>query len=136
MSYFVRKQTACCNKYNQGVILKMLDFLIFNVFVESGGRVFQQTDDIPMGPNCAPLLADLFFTRIKQNSFRDSSERAKRNKWDRLIWLFAISMMFRHWKNPKFSEHLDQIYPSELEIKEPTDSTKSASYFDLFLEID
>jgi hypothetical protein len=25
-----------------------------------GGRVFQQTVGIPMGANCAPLLADLF----------------------------------------------------------------------------
>ena len=25
-----------------------------------GGRVFQQTVDIPMGTNCAPLRADLF----------------------------------------------------------------------------
>ena len=38
--------------------------------------------------------------------------------------------------NPSFIEHLDQIYPSELEIKETTDSKKSASYLDLFLEID
>ena len=29
-------------------------------FVEFGGRIFQQTIGIPMGTNCAPLLADLF----------------------------------------------------------------------------
>ena len=38
----------------------MLDFLIDNIFVTFGGRVFQQTVGIPMGTNCAPLLADLF----------------------------------------------------------------------------
>ena len=38
----------------------MLDFLIDNIFVEFGGRIFQQTIGIPMGTNCAPLLADLF----------------------------------------------------------------------------
>ena len=38
----------------------MLEFLIDNIFVILGGRVFQQTVDIPMGTNCAPLLADLF----------------------------------------------------------------------------
>jgi hypothetical protein len=31
-----------------------------NIFVMFGGRVFQQTVGIPMGTNCAPLLADLF----------------------------------------------------------------------------
>ena len=38
----------------------MLDFLIDNIFVLFGERVFQQTIGIPMGTNCAPLLADLF----------------------------------------------------------------------------
>jgi len=38
----------------------MLDFLIDNIFVLFGGLVFQQTIGVPMGTNCAPLLADLF----------------------------------------------------------------------------
>jgi hypothetical protein len=38
----------------------MLEFVIDNIFVIFGGRVFQQTDGIPMGTNYAPLLADLF----------------------------------------------------------------------------
>jgi len=38
----------------------MLEFLIDNIFVIFGGRVFQQTVGIPMGTNCSPLLADLF----------------------------------------------------------------------------
>jgi len=37
----------------------MLEFLIDNIFVIFGGRVFQQTVGIPMGTNCS-LLADLF----------------------------------------------------------------------------
>ena len=38
----------------------MLEFLIDNICVMFGGRVFQQTVGIPMATNCAPLLADLF----------------------------------------------------------------------------
>jgi hypothetical protein len=38
----------------------MFEFLIDNIFVFFGGRVFQQTVGIPMSTNCAPLLADLF----------------------------------------------------------------------------
>ena len=38
----------------------MQDFLINNKFVLLGGWVFQQTIGIPVGTNCAPLLADLF----------------------------------------------------------------------------
>ena len=38
----------------------MLEFLIYNIYVVLGDQVFQQTIGIPMGTNCAPLLADLF----------------------------------------------------------------------------
>ena len=32
----------------------------YNIFVVFGGKVFQQIVGIPMGTNCAPLLADIF----------------------------------------------------------------------------
>ena len=38
----------------------MVEFLIDNICVELGGHVHQQTVGIPMGTNCAPLVADLF----------------------------------------------------------------------------
>jgi hypothetical protein len=38
----------------------MLKFLIDNIFVEYAGLIFQQIIDIPMGTDCAPLLADFF----------------------------------------------------------------------------
>jgi hypothetical protein len=36
----------------------MLEFLIDNIFVSFGGTLFQQVVGIPMGTNCAPLLAE------------------------------------------------------------------------------
>ena len=38
----------------------MLEFLVDNIFVVFAGKVFQQIIGIPMGKNCAPLLADIF----------------------------------------------------------------------------
>jgi hypothetical protein len=38
----------------------MLAFLIDNIFVVWDNQIFQQTVGIPMGTNCAGLLADLF----------------------------------------------------------------------------
>ena len=37
-----------------------IDFLIDNIYVRFGNSVFRQVIGIPMGTNCAPLLADLF----------------------------------------------------------------------------
>jgi hypothetical protein len=43
------------------------------------------------------------------------------------------------WFRPvldRFAEFLPLIYPSELEIKETTDTASSASFLDLYLEFD
>jgi hypothetical protein len=38
--------------------------------------------------------------------------------------------------NISFDDFVDRIYPIELEIKDTTDTDRSASYLDLHLEID
>jgi hypothetical protein len=38
--------------------------------------------------------------------------------------------------NSRFAEFLPLIYPPELEVKETTDTASSASFLDLYLEID
>jgi hypothetical protein len=59
-SYFVRHHSDSTKKFSETDIFNMLEFLIDNIFVMFRGSVFQQTVGIPMGTNCAPLLADLF----------------------------------------------------------------------------
>ena len=46
--------------YTTDNICKMIKFLIDNIFVQFGGRLVCQVVGIPMGTNCAPLLADLY----------------------------------------------------------------------------
>ena len=48
------------NMYTADNICKMIEFLIDNIFVQFGGRLFCQVIGIPMGTNCARSLADLF----------------------------------------------------------------------------
>ena len=66
-SYFVKKtkHSDSTKKFSETDFINMHEFLIDNKFVIFGGRVFQQTVGIPMGTNCAPLLADLFFIRMR-----------------------------------------------------------------------
>ena len=65
-SYFVKEHSDSKHKYSEDDIIKMLEFLIDNIFVVFAGKVFQQIVGIPMGTNCAPLLADL----VMQNRYR------------------------------------------------------------------
>ena len=41
-------------------MLSALEFLLDNIFVRFGKSVYRQVIGIPMGTNCAPLIADLF----------------------------------------------------------------------------
>ena len=47
------------------------------------------------------------------------------------LFLFPILSI----NNPEFEKYLGKIYPAELEIKDTTESTTSASYLDLLLSI-
>ena len=58
--YFVKEHSDSKNNYTEDDIVNMLEFLVDNIFVVFGGKVFQQIVGIPMGTNCAPLLADIF----------------------------------------------------------------------------
>ena len=51
-----------CNRYHFSCrdLCRAIDFLIDNIFVRFGGKVFRQVIGISMGTNSAPLLADLF----------------------------------------------------------------------------
>ena len=59
-TYFVRHHSDSPYKYSETDIKGMLGFLVDNIYVVFGDQVFQQSVGIPMGTNCAPLLADLF----------------------------------------------------------------------------
>ena len=53
-TYFVRDHSDAPQKYSDADVIKMLEYLIDNIFVEFGGRIYQQTIGIPMGTNYAP----------------------------------------------------------------------------------
>ena len=107
----------------------MLEFLIDNMFVSFGGALCQQVVGIPMGTNCAPLLADLFLYSY-ESEFLQNLVKDKKIHEDK-----DFNFAYRHIhdilsiNNPRFAEFLPLIYPPELEIKETTDTASSASFF-------
>ena len=67
--YFVKEHSDSKNKYTEDDIINMLEFLVDNIFVVFGGKIFQQIVGIPMGTNCAPLLADIFLYSYERTSY-------------------------------------------------------------------
>ena len=115
----------------------MLEFLVDNIFVVFAGKVFQQIIGIPMGTNCAPLLADIFLYSYEAEFIQSLSLLSAGKK--RLASQFNFTYRYiddvLSIYNPDFENYLGQVYPPELEIKDTTESNTSASYLDLLLSI-
>ena len=95
--------------------------MIVTIFVQFGSRVFQQKIGIPMGTNCAPLLADLFLQAYEPD-FHDFSRLKDR----KLTHIFNSSFRYIYdvlsLNNSRFGDYLHLIYPNELEVKDTTDT--------------
>jgi hypothetical protein len=114
----------------------MLQFLIDNIFVIFDRLVFQQTVGIPMGTNCAPLLADLFLYSYEVNFIQGLLKKKEKKLPRSFNFTFRYIYDVLSLNNSRFGDFVDRIYPIELEIKDTTYTNRSASYLDLHLKID
>jgi hypothetical protein len=135
-SYFVKHHSDSTKKFSETDIFNMLELLIDNTFVMFGGRGFQQTVDIPMGSNCAPLLADLFLYSYEADFIQGLLKKNKKKLARSFNFTFRYIDDVLSLNNSRFDDFVDRIYPIELEIKDTTDTDRSASYLDLHLELD
>ena len=114
----------------------MIEFLVNNIHVRFGGQLFRQTVGIPMGTNCAPLLADLFLYSY-ENEFLDKLIKEGKRKLAR-----KFNLSYRYiddlisFSNKRFNEFISDIYPKEITISETAEFTSVASYLDLFFTKD
>ena len=98
--------------YTADNICKMIEFLI-DIFVQFGGCLFCQMIGIPMGTNCALLLADFSFTHAYENEFLDNMIRSGHRRLTR-----SFNLYYRYiddlivFNNKKFLDDLKEIYPS------------------------
>ena len=118
-------------------LCEMLGFLIDNIYVRFGNVVMRQVIGIPMGTDCAPLLADHFLHSyeskfLKKMMGKKSTFHVARlfNRTDRYIDdLMSID-------NPRFEEYVPQIYPKELILKKTNNTAEKAEYLDLSVKVE
>ena len=116
------------NMYTADKICKMIEFLIDNIFVQFGGRLFHQAIGIPMGTNCALLLADLSLYSYG-NEFLDKVIRSGHSRLAR-----SFNLCYRYiddlivFNNKKFLDYLKEIYPSQLTVEKADKSDHLISH--------
>ena len=125
-----------CNRhhFSSKDLCHAIDFLIDNIFVRFGGKVFRQVIGMRMCTNSAPLLADLFLHTYKYEFIiktmkGDITRALQFNKTFRYIDdLLCVN-------NDSFSKHINEIYPSKLILKNTTTTPSETSYLDTTISI-
>ena len=117
-------------------LCESLAFLLDNIFVGHGDAIYRQVIGIPMGTNCAPLVADLFlycYERDFMLSLNPNTQADIINAFnDTSRYLDDIFNM----DNPYFDNIFSSIYPKELKLNKTNTSDTSAAFLDLDLSID
>ena len=95
-------------------VCEALSFLLDNIYIRFDTKLYRQIVGIPMGTNCAPLVADLFLFCYERDFMKDLSSD---NQAD-----VALNSTSRYLDdplnigNPYFEGMVNQIYPSELQL--------------------
>ena len=100
-----------------------LHYLLDNIFIRYGSKLFRQIVGIPMEPNCAPLVCRFFFCFVIRETsccrclMRDTSCCLSQAIIMKLIEAFnSISRYLDdllNVDNPYFEQMVGQLYPTD-----------------------
>ena len=112
-----------------------LSFLLDNIYIRFGTKLYRQIVGIPMGTNCAPLVADLLLFCYE----RDFMKGLSSDNQAYVIKAFNSTSRYLddllNIDNPYFEGMVNQIYPSELQLNKANTSDTEAPFLDLHLSI-
>ena len=130
--------TDVYNNHNLWSCQKVCDalvYLLYNIFIRFGTKPYRQTVGIPMGTNCAPLVADLFLFCYERDFMKSLS---RENQAD-IIEAFNSTSRYLdnllNIDNIYFDQMVDRIYPTELQLNRANSSDTEAPFLDLNLYI-
>ena len=104
-----------------------------NILIRFGTKLYRQTIGIPMGTNCAPLVADLFLFCYERDFMKSLS---RENQAD-IIEAFNSTSRYLddllNIDNIYFDQMVDRIYPTEIQFNTANSSDTDALFLDLNL---
>ncbi len=132
-AFFSDKDQKGYIKFYLDSFIDIFEFLIDNIYIVFGESVYRQVIGIPMGTNCAPLLADLYLSAYEFEFVQNlmSSKRLYLARQFNHTYRYIDDLISIN--NPNFAVHVHDIYPPFLELKNVTDSDDGTSYLDLYL---
>ena len=106
-----------------------LTYLLNNIYIRFGTKLNRHIVRIPMGTNCAPVVADLFSLFCYERDFMYSLNHGNQAY---VIEAFNSTSRFLI-DNPYLEGMVNQIYPPELKLNKVNKTDTEAPFLDLHL---
>ena len=92
-----------------------LHYLLGNIFIRIGSKLYRQIVGIPMGTNCAPLVADLFLFCYERDFMVSLSDNNQTDVIEAFFWSLKstpryLDDLLNIDNNPNFEE-MDRYIP-------------------------
>ena len=116
-------------------VCEALVYLLDNIFIRFGTKLYRQSIGIPMGTNCAPLVADLFPFCYERDFMKSLSPE------NQAYIIEAFNSTSRYLDdllnndNIYFEQMVNRIYPAKLQLNKANSSDTEAPFLDLNLSI-
>ena len=131
-AFFTSEDTKRYKLWSCQSVCEALIYLLDNIYIRFGTKLYRQIVGIPMGTNCAPLVADLFLF-CYERGFMTSLSDVKQAE---IIEAFKSTSRYLddllNIDNPYFEGMVNRIYPPELQFNK---ANTEAPFLDLHLSI-
>ena len=105
---------GCTHAWSFQNVCDALTFLLDNIFIRFSTKLYRQVVGIPMGTNCAPLVADLFLFCYERDFMMSLSDDKQADVIDAVNTSSRYLDDILNINNVYFDNMVSQIYPSEL----------------------
>ena len=134
-AFFTSEDTKRHKLWSCQNVCKALIYLLDNIYIRFGTKLYRQNVGIPMGTNCAPLVADLFLFCYERDFMTSLSDVKKAE----IIEAFKSTSRYLDdllfIDNPYFEGMVHRIYSPELQLNKANTSDTEALFLDLHLSI-
>ena len=112
-----------------------LIYLLDNIYIRLGSKFYIQNVGIPMGSNCAPLVADLLLFCYERDFMKSLTNEKRYDLIDAFNSTSRYLDDLLNIDNIHFEHIVHRIYPAELQLNKANASDTEAACLDLNLSI-
>ena len=119
-----------CQKVTDALV-----YLLDNIYIRFGSKLYRQNVGIPMGTNYAPLVADLFLFCYERDLMKSLTKEKQYDMIDAFNSTSRYLDDLLNIDNIYFEQMVHRIYPAELQLSKANTSDNETAFLDLNLYI-